>query len=282
MTPVDPIKKKLFLEGMYLKYGYDFREYSEASLDRRLNSLLDLTQTTDLLDVLKEILNDSELMRRCLPCLTINTTEFFRDTEFFAKLTSEVFPVLATYPSVRVWSAGCSTGQEVISLCILLDEAGLLERTTIYATDINPQNLLEAKKGIFDSRNLKDFAKNYVKAGGVRSPSDYYTADYNLIKFDPRLLKNVVFSEHNLVTDSVFVECHLILCRNVLIYFNKKLQERVFKLFLNSLSNGGFLGIGGKESLRLSSVNGFFSDVDSRLNIFRRKNLETSLDTEIM
>ncbi len=271
MTPLDPVERHLFLEGIFMRYGYDFRQYAEASLDRRLASLLAQNNMTSLVELLKHVLESTDAFREILPSLTINTTEFFRDPTFFRALRETVFPILKTYPRIVVWAAGCSTGEEVLSLTIALKEENLLNRATIHATDINPRVLKKAKEGIYDISLISSFNKNYVSAGGVNSPSEYYTAEYGLARFNPKLLENIVFSEHNLVTDAPFIEAHLILCRNVLIYFNRELQERAFNLFARSLVFRGFLGIGSKESIRFSNSSGLFDTVDLNQNIYSLK-----------
>lgn len=271
MKSVDPVERHLFLEGIFLRYGYDFRQYSGASLDRRLASLLVSYETSSLLEVLKQVLASPEKFREILPSMTINTTEFFRDPQFFRALRERVLPFLKTYPSLRVWTAGCSTGEEIISLAILLEEENLLSRTTIYATDINPSVIKIAREGIYDSRAMQSFTKNYAAASGLRTPSEYYTADYGLVRFNPTLLQNVVFSEHNLATDSVFTEAHLILCRNVLIYFSRELQDRALELFTDSLVHRGFLGIGSKESIHFSKISNRVDTVDAKQHIFQAK-----------
>jgi chemotaxis protein methyltransferase CheR len=258
MKKIDTVERHLFFEGILLKYGYDFRQYAEASLNRRLGSLLDKYQTESLLDVLQKALDSAETFRKILPILTINTTEFFRDPVFFKTLRSEVFPTLKTYPKLCFWIAGCSTGEEVISLAISLKEEGLLSRSSIYATDINPDVLKVAREGIYESSCIQLFNKNYTLAGGTQSPSDYYTAEYGLVQFDRKLLENVIYTEHNLATDAVFVEAHLILCRNVLIYFSRQLQNRAFDIFARSLIFKGFLGIGSKESVRFTTASPYF------------------------
>ncbi len=259
MTIINPVERHLFFEGILMKYGYDFRQYAEASLDRRLVNLMIKYRTQTLLDVLKLIMDDPEQFRAVLGLLTINTTEFFRDPSFFRTLRESVLPLLQTYPKINIWSAGCSTGEEVVSLAILLKEEGLDKRATIYATDVSPQALKTAKEGIYENSCIAHFNRNYALAGGTRSPSEYYSAEYGLVRFSPSLFSNVVFSEHNLVTDSVFIEAHLILCRNVLIYFTRELQDRVFTLFSRSLVHKGVLGIGSKESIRFSRAAPFFS-----------------------
>jgi chemotaxis protein methyltransferase CheR len=250
---VDPVERHLFLEGVFLRYGYDFRQYAEASLDRRLSNLLGQYNLDSLIDLLKRVLASADAFREILPQLTINTTEFFRDPIFFRTLRETVFPVLKTYPRIVVWVAGCSTGEEVISLAIALQEENLLNRTLIHATDINPNVLKKAKEAIYDSSLISSFNKNYVAAGGTKSPSEYY------------------FSEHNLVTDAPFIEANLILCRNVLIYFNRELQERAFNLFARSLTFKGYLGIGSKETIRFSPSASYFETVNQEQNIYSLK-----------
>ncbi len=252
-----------------MKYGYDFRQYAETSLNRRLNALQDRFQTESLLEILRRVLDSSETFREILPLLTINTTEFFRDPTFFRALRESVLPALQTYPRIRIWTAGCSTGEELLSLAMILKEEGLYDRSTIYATDINPRVIQKAKDAIYDHSIIQLFNKNYAAAGGSRSPSEYYTADYGLVRFAPDLLDNVVFSEHNLATDAVFVEAHLILCRNVLIYFTRSLQNRALELFSQSLIFKGYLALGSKESLRFSTTAEDFDSIDASNRIFR-------------
>ncbi|MBL7545546.1 MAG: protein-glutamate O-methyltransferase CheR [Bdellovibrionaceae bacterium] len=254
-----------------MRYGYDFRQYAEASLDRRLSTLLTQFKVSSLLELLKKVLDSSDTFRDVLPYLTINTTEFFRDPLFFRTLREVVFPVLKTYSRIVIWVAGCSTGEEVLSLAIALKEENLLDRTTIHATDINPKVLKKAKEGIYELSLISSFNKNYVTAGGTNSPSEYYTAEYGLARFNSKFLENTVFSEHNLVTDAPFIEANLILCRNVLIYFNRELQDRAFNLFARSLVFKGYLGIGSKETLRFSNTANYFDTIDSNQNIYNLK-----------
>jgi chemotaxis protein methyltransferase CheR len=271
MFPLDPVERHLFLEGIFLKYGYDFRQYSEASFDRRLKNILTKFEMNSLLEVLQKAISSPSFFREMIPLLTINTTEFFRDPQFFKALREKVFPVLKTYPTINIWLAGCSSGEEIISIAILLKEENLYNRSTIYATDINSEVLKKARDGIYEMSTVQNFIKNYVAAGGTKSSSEYYTAEYGLVRFDPSLRENVVFSEHNLVTDSVFAESHLIICRNVLIYFSRELQNRVFSLFEKSLVYRGFLGIGTKESLRLSGSFPLFEEIDINQHIYQMK-----------
>lgn len=271
MMRIDPVERHLFLEGIFLRYGYDFRQYAEASLDRRLASLMAQFQVDDLVTLLQKVLASNEMFREVLPHLTINTTEFFRDPIFFRTLREDVFPILKTYSRIVIWVAGCSSGEEILSLAIAMNEEGLLNRATIHATDINPNVLKKAKEGIYDLSLISSFNKNYVAAGGTQSPSEYYTAEYGLARFNAKILENTVFSEHNLVTDAPFIEAHLILCRNVLIYFNRQLQNRAFNLFARSLVFKGFLGIGSKETINFSEASAYFENVNASQNIYNLK-----------
>ncbi len=271
MVRVDPVERHLFLEGILLKYGYDFRQYSSAALDRRLSAVLRENNQSSLLPVLRNLLDSEDNFRKILPSLTINTTEFFRDPEFFLALKEQVFSVMATYPSINIWIAGSSTGEEAVSMAILLMEANLYHKTTLYVSDINPLVLASAQKAIYSPQGIQQFIKNYNKVSQVASPSDYYTAEYGFVKFNPDVLKQMIFLEHNLAMDDIIADMHLILCRNVLIYFNRSLQDRAFELFTRSLVYKGFLGIGSKESLRLSSVYQHYDVVNSKNNIYQVK-----------
>lgn len=271
MMRVDPVERHLFLEGILLKYGYDFRQYSSAALDRRLAAILRENHQESLLPVLQDVLGSEQNFRKILPSLTINTTEFFRDPEFFTALKEQVFTVMATYPSINIWIAGSSTGEEAISVAILLMEANLYHKATIYVSDINPIVLASAQKSIYSQQSIQQFIKSYNKVSQVASPSDYYTAEYGFVKFNPEVLKHMIFLEHNLAMDDVIANMHLILCRNVLIYFNRALQERALELFTRSLVYKGFLGIGSKESLRLSEVYPHYDVINSKNNIYQMK-----------
>ncbi len=273
MITIDPIEKLLFFEGIFLKYGYDFRQYADASLERRLSFILEKFKLESPLQLLKLALDSSDYYREILNNLTIHTSDFFRDPVFFRSLREHVLPTLKTYSKLNIWIAGCSTGEELISLTIMLREEGLHERSTIYATDINSHVLKIAEQGIYELPRLKNFNKNYVAAGGTQTPSQYYSAEYGRIRFDSTLFKNVVFSQHNLATDANFIEAHLILCRNVLIYFNSDLQNRVFRLFARSLAFRGFLGIGSKETLQFSKASKFFKELEHTKNIYSLKAL---------
>jgi len=268
------LENRLLLEGILEQYGYDFRGYAEASLSRRIQATLSKFQIEDPLMLLRKILREPEFFNLVLSHLTVTTSEMFRDPEFFKVLRTEVMPTLRTYPTVNFWIAGCSTGEEVYSLAILLKEEGLIDRSVIYATDINPRALKSAKDGIFSIESMKQHTRNYQEAGGRELFHSYYAADYGLAKMDSDLTTNVVFSEHNLVHDSVFAECHMILCRNVLIYFNRELQTHVFELFEQSLRNRGFLGLGSKENLRFSQIAPFFDNFNEKWRVYRRNRAE--------
>ncbi|MFN3453826.1 MAG: CheR family methyltransferase [Pseudobdellovibrio sp.] len=269
MKPIDPVEKYLFIEGLFVKYGYDFRNYNEPSFERRLLSLMTDLGYESLLDLLKNTFLSTQIFNQVIAGLTVNTTEFFRDPLFFKELKEQVFPILKTYSKINIWSAGCSTGEEVISLAIALQEEELLKKTTIYATDINPNNIKKAKNAIYSTNVVPKFNQNYTLASGKKSPSDYYTTEYNLIRFNQILTENIVFFEHNLATDSVFLEAHLIICRNVLIYFNRNLQNRTIDLFTKSLASKGILGLGPQETLGFYPQSEHFSKISNQTNIFR-------------
>lgn len=246
----EDIEVQLFVDGMYLKYGYDFRDYSRAHIKRRIKNRVGLAGLNSISELQHKMLADPTYFESILPDFSINVTEMFRDPDFFSYLRDEIMPLLKTYPTLNIWHAGCSTGEEVYSMAILLKEAGLYDRCQIYATDFNEHVLSSAKEGIFPIEVVKDYTTNYLKAGGSESFSDYYIAKYESIILDHSLKKNIIFAEHNLVTDGVFNEMHLVICRNVLIYFNKELQTRVIELFKDSLRPGGILCLGSKETLR--------------------------------
>lgn len=265
------IELQLLLEAIYLKYNYDFRQYSRASLKRRIRHALRVLECSSVSALQDRILREPADFMQLLQYLTIPVSEMFRDPEYFLALRQQVLPVLRTYPSLKIWIAGCSTGEEVYSMAILLHEEGLLERSMIYATDINPRSLEKARQGIFPLKDIAGYAHNYQLAGGARQLSDYYTAAYDAALFDKQLRQHVTFADHSLATDAVFAETHLISCRNVLIYFNKALQDRAIGLFLESLCHRGFLGLGIKESLNFSEYAKAF-DVEVRAErIFRKR-----------
>jgi chemotaxis protein methyltransferase CheR len=235
-------------------YGYDFTNYARASLKRRVNRLLVIDRFPSFAELFYRIKTDAGYLQHIVQELTVNVSEMFRDPALFRALREKVLPVLASYPLIRIWHAGCSTGEEVYSMAILLEEANLLHKSLLYATDINPSVIENIRNGIFPMNRMKDFSENYILSGGTRDFSGYYTAKYNLAKFDERLKSKMIVATHNLVSDRSFNEFQLILCRNVLIYFDKFLQEKVFTLFDESLENSGFLVLGSKEHLRFSSI----------------------------
>jgi chemotaxis protein methyltransferase CheR len=258
------------MEAIYTTYSYDFRNYSGASQKRRILQAMGHFECPTVGTLQTMVLKDATLFMELLQYLTIPVSEMFRDPAFFLALRQEVLPVLQTYPSLKIWIAGCSTGEEVYSLAILLREEGLLEKSLIYATDINPVALGKAKRGIFALPSIKGYTVNYQQAGGTQAFSDYYSAAYDAAIFDPTLRTNVTFSDHSLATDSVFSEMQLVLCRNVLIYFNKPLQNRALGLFHESLSHRGFMGLGSKESIEFSAYAGHFEALDKPVRIFRK------------
>jgi chemotaxis protein methyltransferase CheR len=264
------IELKMLMEAIYLKYSYDFRDYTQASQKRRVLHAMREMGCTTISELQSRVIHEPQAFGALLQYLTIPVSEMFRDPTYYAALREHVVPVLRTYPSLKIWVAGCSTGEEVFSLAILLKEEGLLERSIIYATDINPQSLEKAKKGLFPLENMRAYTANYQLAGGRSAFSDYYTAAYNAALFDRTLCENVTFADHSLATDAVFAETQFISCRNVMIYFKKKLQERALGLFHNSLCHRGFLGLGSKESIDFSSYVRHFEPIVKRERIFRK------------
>ncbi|TDU26404.1 CheR-type MCP methyltransferase [Panacagrimonas perspica] len=265
------IELPLLLEAIYLKYHYDFREYANASLKRRLSAALVRFGCRTLSQLQQRILHEPAIFPILLDYLTVQVTEMFRDPNYFKALREHVVPLLRTYPSLKIWVAGCSTGEEVYSLAILLREEGLLSRSLIYATDINPQALQRAEAGVFDIDRIPAFTESHRRSGGHSSLSDYYTAAFGRAVIDKSLKKHIVFSDHSLATDSVFAEVQLVSCRNVLIYFNRELQDRALGLFADALCRKGFLGLGSKESLRFTALAGAFADVSREDRIFQKK-----------
>ena len=264
------IELRLLIEAIYLKYSYDFRDYSGASVKRRVLHAMRQFDCNTISALQERVLHDPTMFMQLLQFLTIPVSEMFRDPEHFLAIRQEVVPILKTYPSLKIWIAGCSTGEEVYSMAILLREEGLLDRTIIYATDINPRSLEKAKQGIFSLENIRAYTQNYQQSGGQRSFADYYTAAYDYAIFDKTLRENVTFADHSLATDSVFSETHLISCRNVLIYFNKNLQNRAFGLFHESLCHRGFLMLGSKETLDFSDYSKQFTPVLNHERIYRK------------
>lgn len=271
ITDVHEIEFRLLLEALHMKYGYDFRGYAHSNMERRIGAVVAKFNMKDVPGLMNRLIAEPEFFRTVLPHLTICTTEMFRDPPFFKKLRQDIMPLLRTYPSLNIWVAGCSYGQEAYSLAILLKEEGLLDRSVIFATDVNPLALKNAREGIFPLENIQIYTRNYIEAGGERAFSNYYTADYGFARMSSDLKDNMVFSEHNLGTDGVFTETHLILCRNVLIYFDKEMQNRVLRLFRESLRHLGYLGLGSKENLRFSNQASAFDVVDEKLKIYQKR-----------
>lgn len=264
------IELPLFVEAVFRRYHYDFRDYAPASLKRRLRTALPRFNCASLSQLQHRLLYEPNLFNQLLDYLTVQTTEMFRDPEYYLALRTHVVPVLRTYPSLKIWVAGCSTGEEAYSLAILLKEEGLLKRTIIYGTDINAQALRKAEAGVYDIDRIPLFSQNFQRSGAHGSLSAYYTAAYGRAVFDQALKKHMVFSDHSLATDSVFAEMQFVSCRNVLIYFNRVLQDRAIGLFSEALCLRGFLGIGSRESLRFSSHYEAFEPIDSDNRIYRK------------
>lgn len=258
------------LQVIKIIYGYDFTEYSKASVRRRLNNFMIMNDIQDLNVLKRQVSGDDQVFRDLLESLTVTVTEMFRDPDLYLALREKVLPTLDTWPFIRIWHAGCSTGEEVYSMAILLKEEGLLHKARIYATDINSKALSEAKKGETNISLMKDYTRNYIQAGGKSNFSEYYTVKGNKVYWDPSLAKNITFSLHNLVSDKSFNEFNLIICRNVMIYFNRNLQNKVTKLFKDSLTLFGYLVLGNKESMFLSSEADFFETIDKHEKIFQR------------
>ena len=257
--------------AIYQKYGFDFRQYSEAHIKRRIMNRMAMSELEDISQMPSKILNDKEFASKLLQDLSITVTEMFRDPGFYRSLRENVIPILKTYPFIKIWHAGCSTGEEAYSTAIIMQEEGLYDRTAIYATDFNQRALNSAKEGIFSNKLMKEYTANYQLSGGKESFSDYYTSNYDHVIMNQSLKKNIVWANHNLVTDSVFAEVHLILCRNVLIYFERELQNKTQKLFYGSLINGGILCLGAKEGLRFTDLYEKYIELDKKQRIFKKK-----------
>jgi chemotaxis protein methyltransferase CheR len=268
--PAD-IEISLLLEAIYQKYGYDFRGYSMAHVTRRINNRMMMSHLKTVSEMRLKVLHDHVFASQLLLDLSITVTEMFRDPHFYKAIREKVIPVLKTYSFIKIWHAGCSTGEEAYSMAIILKEEGIYDRSTIYATDFNQQALNKAKEGIFSNEKMKEYTLNYQQAGGKESFSDYYTSHYDHVIMNSSLKKNMVWANHNLVTDSVFAEVHLILCRNVLIYFEKALQNKVQRLFHSSLINGGILCLGSKEGLHATDLHEEYMELSERQKIFKKR-----------
>lgn len=270
---IEELEITLLLEALYQRFHYDFRDYSKASIKRRLKQLRERLGYRNYSAMLEGLLHDAAIFPQVISYLTVQVSEMFRDPSYFRALREHVVPHLRTYPSLKVWVAGCSSGEELYSLAILFREEGLEQRTMFYATDINPGALEAAASGVYNLERIRGFTENHQQSGGRSSLSDYYTAAYGKASFDRSLRERVVFSDHSLVTDAVFGEMHLVSCRNVLIYFDSSLQDRTLKLFNDSLTRKGFLGLGSKESLRFSSQSNSFLDFVPEERIYQKRDL---------
>jgi chemotaxis protein methyltransferase CheR len=267
---LEALELQLLLDGVYRHYGFDFREYAPASLKRRVWRRVQAEHVTTISGLLEKVLHDATCMERLLLDLSINVTSMFRDPSFYLAFRAQVVPLLRTYPFTRIWVAGCSTGEEVYSLAILLTEEELYERARIYATDINEVVLERARAGVFPLDRMRDYTDNYIRAGGKRSFSEYYLAKYEGALFDRQLTRNVVWAQHNLVQDRAFQEFNVILCRNVMIYFDRTLQNRVHRLFHESLERFGILALGHKESIRFTEFEDSYEELDPQEKLYRR------------
>ncbi len=269
-TALFDIEVKLMLEAVYLRYQHDFRDYAVTSLRRRMKQAMAQFGCPTLAELQHRVLHEPEVFTQMLQFFTVQVSEFFRDPAYFKALRDKVVPVLSTYPSIKLWVAGCSSGEEVWSLAILLAEEGLLERSIIYATDINPDALRRAEAGVYPLDRMALFSRNYHAAGGKGSLSDHFVTAYDGALFDRRLKKQIVFADHSLATDSVFSEVHFVSCRNVLIYFNASLQDRAIGLFRDALVHRGFLGLGSKESLQFGAHARAFEAIAPTERLYRR------------
>jgi chemotaxis protein methyltransferase CheR len=267
---LETIEIQLLLEGVFRQYGFDFREYAHASLRRRVWRRVRAEGLETISALTDKVLHHPEVMERLLVDLSINVTAMFRDPTFFLAFRQTVVPLLRTYPFTRIWVAGCSTGEEVYSLAILLREEGLYDRTRIYATDINQAVLERARGGVFPLDKMQEYTENYIRAGGTRAFSEYFFAKYEGALFDRTLTDNVVWAPHNLSQDGVFNSFHAILCRNVMIYFDRSLQTRVHQLFHDSLERRGVLALGRKETIRFSGFEQYYEDLDTAEKIYRK------------
>jgi len=260
----------ILLNDLQEKFGYDFTDYARASVRRRISRLFLLDKFASFADFRNRLTRNDRYITRFVQEVTVNVTEMFRDPTFYRLLREKVLPVLATHPFIRIWHAGCSTGEEVYSMAILLKEANLLNKSLLYATDINPEVLAQVARGIYPLGAIKQYSENYILAGGKEDFSSYYTAKYDLAKFDDELKSKMIVSTHNLVSDRSFNQFQLIICRNVLIYFNKRLQDKVFALFDASLERHGFLGLGAKEQIKFSDVGRKYQQLDAKEKIWKK------------
>ncbi|WP_066070752.1 CheR family methyltransferase [Neobacillus soli] len=276
-TELQEIEINLLLEGLYQMYGYDFRGYVRASLSRRILNRMKAERLPSITALLEKVLHDRAFLERLLNDLSIRMTEMFRDPSFFAAFRSQVVPLLRELPEIRIWHAGCATGEEAYSMAIVMLEEGLADKTTIYATDMNEKALSAAKNGAFPLKKMQQYTKNYLNAGGSKAFSEYYTTDHQYAYFHPVMDERLIFAQHNLVTDSSFNEFHVILCRNVLIYFDNDLQKKVHSLIHDSLADGGLIGLGSKESILFMPKGVQYEEFNPQERIYRRGQSSTAL-----
>ncbi|KGR78831.1 CheR family methyltransferase [Ureibacillus manganicus] len=260
----------LLVNGLFDWCGYDFRDYAYPSLRRRILHRVQAEKLATITELLNEILHDTECLNRLIDDLSINVTEMFRDPLFWKEFREKIVPFLRTFPSIRIWHAGCASGEEVYSMAILLKEVGLYDKTRIYATDFNPEILKTAKSGYYPLEKMKRYTQNYLQSGGEFEFSRYYKVTNSGVKFDTSLMKNVIYAQHNLVTDSSFNEFHVIFCRNVMIYFNKPLQQKVHGLFYDSLSMFGYLGLGDKETISFTEFENQFDSISFKQKLYQK------------
>lgn len=269
-SKITGIEVDLFLEAVFRCYGYDFRHYARASIKRRIKHVVQKFEYARISDLTSDLLHKPELFYDIVFEFSVPVTEMFRDSSFYKSLREQVLPYLRTFPFLKIWHAGCATGEEVYSLAILLKEEDLYDRATIFATDFNEKALEKARAGIYSLKDIQTYTKNYQKAGGRDTFSNYYHARYKSAIMESSLSKNITFANHNLVTDAVFGEMNLILCRNVLIYFNRELQNKTLQLFDESLSNSGFLALGSKETIEFSPLIDSYRKIDASEQIYRK------------
>lgn len=267
---LERIEIELLLLGLFNWCGYDYRSYSYNSIKRRIYHRIHAEGLSSVSGLQEKVLHDPVCLKRLLADFSINVTEMFRDPLFFLSFRENVVPLLRTYPSIRIWHAGCSTGEEVYSMAILLEEEGVYDKAKIYATDINPDVLKVAKTGVFPLENMRKYTNNYIRSGGNKAFSDYYHVENNKVKFHSNLSKNIVFAQHNLATDGSFNEFNVILCRNVLIYFNKPLQDKVLELFYESLGMLGIIGLGDKETIAYTRRSDCYVGVSNNQKLYRK------------
>ncbi|MBK5460794.1 MULTISPECIES: CheR family methyltransferase [Peribacillus] len=266
----EDVEIELLLQAIYSVSGFDFRKYMRSSIKRRVENRMRLDHIRRISGMIEMVLYEKGYVEKLLNDFSINVTEMFRDPDFFKAFRLKIVPLLKQLPEIRIWHAGCSTGEEAFSMAILLKEEGLYEKAKIYATDMNEDVLRHAEKGILPLNRMQSYTKNYLQAGGKQEFSEYYTTDYQNAYLNSSLLKNIVFFQHNLVTDGSFNEFHIIMCRNVMIYFTGELQTYVNHLFYDSLSKEGFLAVGSKETLHTSSLSEDYEDFDSKERIYRK------------